>query len=282
MQDVKNDAYNLLEKIITDTKNNYAHVFNGEEEFTEYPYLHLSTLFDYIEGLEKINNKLGINLLSDIMNIDESITILGNVYHNLNLRLYDKLYCLNDDKINRIFLSTIKQQFYLTEKIEAKIRQIFLLILSEETNEIDDNIIASLLANLGINITFKYRLDDNTFSQHKKSVKSFFKISLSSNKKESFYRTYLDDLIIKTIDTLLTLTDEDLASDYYYSKGIALTVLLRAIFILINNYEELIQYEEYYNEKEPHETRAKKMLREAFIRHYEDSQKDSLKMLVKQ
>lgn len=283
MQEVKNDAYNLLEQIINETTANYEEVINGDEGlFTQYPFMQLSLLFDYTEALEKINQKFKMGILDDIMNIDKNIAVLGNVYQNFTVRIYDRLYCLNDDQFTRIFLFSLKQQYLLKEKIEEMIRLIFLNILTDEASIIDDKILKESLACLGINISFKYRIDPAEKKQHRRHVRTFLKNTISSNKEAYFHRQYLDELIIKIIDTLLSMSDEDLVSDYYHAKSIALTILLRSIFVIINNYEELIPYEEYYNKMEQRETRAKKMVREAFIKHYEDSQKDSLKKLVKQ
>lgn len=283
MQEVKNDAYNLLEQLINETKQNYEEVINGDEGlFTQYPFIQLSLLFDYTEALDKINKNLKSSIFDDIMNIDKICAILGNVYQNFVIRAYDRLYSLNQEAVTRTLLKGLKQQYLLMESIEERMRIVFLNILTDEIDAFDDAILRENLADLGINITFKYRIDPKEKKQHRKNVNFFFKNTLSSNKENYFYRRYLDELIIKIIDTLLSMSDEDLVSDYCYTKSIALTILLRSIFFLIDSYEELIPYEEYYNKKEKQETRAKKMVREAFIKHYEDSQKESLKKLVKQ
>lgn len=283
MQHAKtNEEYNQLLEIINETRSSYEnYTKTKDEQFVKYPYMPLALMSDHITALDKASNNLSTSILEDIISINYVDTILGNIYQNLMRRTYAKFFNYSEEDFNKILILALKQKYYLLENIERKIRDIFTYFLREEIHSTDNQITRYYLSIIRQNIHFKYATLKEDEEQQILNTNSFIASNISSNKVTYFYKDYLDNLITSTIDALLGMSNDTLTSDNEYAKAICLQCLLRTVFIIIDDYKELIPYEEYYNVKEKKETVSKGMVRDAFIRHYNDSRNENLKMLVK-
>lgn len=277
-----NNLYNELEELINKTYANYQRfIDNGERNSCDYSHMNFGELADFIQIFDEISNGLDTDILDDILNIDLKKAVMGNIYQNMLRKLNPRYYNYSGDYFSSILVQGLKEQYYLKENIESQIRDIFVSLLKGyiETNE--DVLLNKILDMYLLNISFKYLMEEKDEELHSRCMRSFASRNISLNKAVCFNRSYLEILIKKTIDALLSMTDEDLVSDREYSKAICLHLLLRAIFMVIGDYKELIPYEEYYNSLEKRETRAKKMIREAFILHYNDTMNEEIKKLAK-
>lgn len=279
---IKKESYDLLKLLISKTVENYNTLLDSQrQEYVDYPYMNYAQLNDLINILNEATNNLCTDIISDIIGINKNKAVLGNINYILNLKMNEKLYCLDNDEFNRILIESLKQQFFLKEIIEKRIREVFFMIILDDINNIDDKLIKNMIASLALNITFKYSIDKEEERMRTKSSKNLIDLKLPHYKIENFNQQYLDSAIIRIIDILLSYKDEDFMSDKTYVTATTLSMLLRSIFVIIDDYKALVPYEEYYNEKEKRDTRAKNFIRKAFIMHYEDMQNDSLKRLSK-
>lgn len=277
-----NNLYNQINDLINKTYANYREFIEYKSlKHIEYPYMHFNELDDATKAFERMSSNLGTNILGDIMNINKKDVVVGNVYQNLKRSLYFKFYNYSGDEFSKVLVQGLKMQYYLTEYIEEAIRDFFKEILKSYCIASDDELIKRELIALWQDIEFKYSMSGENQKNHVDNMQRVITKQISNNKIGCFCRIYLDDLIKNTIDGLLKMSDEDLASDRNFSKAISLTILLRSIFMIIGDYKELIPYEEYYNEREKKETESKKLIREAFIMHYNDSMNEEIKRLAK-
>lgn len=276
------NLFNQIEELINKTFDSYQEFISTEKmKYVKYPYMHFGELADFIGIFDNLSKVLGTGILSDILNINLKEAVLGNVYQNMMRRFNIRFYNYSEDDLCSILIQGLKEQYYLNENMEKSVREIFASILEDyiETNK-DGKINRELIERLQ-NIKFKYAIDKDDEERHNRNMQVVISRDLSLNKVYVFNNSYLDNLIKRTIDTLIIMDDEVLSSDKEYSKAICLHVLLRAIFMIIGDYKALIPYEEYYNSLEEKETKAKKMVREAFIWHYNDSMNEKIKRLVK-
>ncbi len=283
MQQVnKNEMFDMLDYFINKTNDNYITLLETlKREYVDYPDMNISLLDGLVNTLDASEKNLESDILGDIMNLNGNSAVMGNVYQNLKTRLYDKLFYFSEDEFSKALVLALKQQYYLRENMERKLRLIFFHILLDEMDKIKDKIIVNNMAILELIMVFKYSMPEDVLLKHLKSGTFFLMNNVSKNKEKVFNKNFLDKLITDTIDTLLGMSDEDLASDDNYAKAIVLSALLRSIFVIIDDYKKLIPYEEYYNNKEKEETVAKSFVRNAFITHYDDMNKEALKKLSK-
>lgn len=248
---IKKESYDLLKLLISKTVENYNTLLDSQiQEYVDYPYMNYAQLNDLINILNEATDNLCTDIISDIIGINKNKAVLGNINYILNLKMNEKLYCLDNDEFNRILIESLKQQFFLKEIIEKRIREVFFMILLDDINNIDDKIIKNMIASLALNITFKYSIDKEEERMRIKSSKNLIDLKLPHYKIENFNQQYLDSAIIRIIDILLSYKDEDFMSDKTYVTATALSMLLRSIFVIIDDYKALVPYEEYYNEKE--------------------------------
>lgn len=278
----KNDLYEQVNDLINKTYANYQDFIRYKSiKHIEYPYMSLSELADTINAFERMSSNLDTNILKDIMDISAKEAVIGNIYQNMKRTLFFKFYNYSDNQFSKALVQGLKMQYYLIEYIENAIRDFFKEILKFYCMTSEEELIKKELIALWQDIEFKYNMSKEDKKSHADNIQSTISNQISLNKAGFFYRTYLDALIKETIDELLKMRDEDFSSDQNFSKAICLHILLRAIFMIIGDYKELIPYEEYYTEKEKNETRSKKIVREAFILHYNDAMNEEIKKLRK-
>lgn len=279
---IKKESYDLLKLLVSKTMESYNSLLDSQkQEYVDYPYMNYSQLNDLINILNDATDNLCTDIILDIIEINKNKAVLGNINYILNLKIHEKLYCLDDDEFNRVLIESLKQQFFLKEIIEKRIREVFFNLILDDISNMDDKLIKNMIASLALNIIFKYGIDKEEERMRKKSSKDLIDLKLPHYKIEYFNQQYLDSAIWRIIDILLSYKDEDFMSDKTYVIATTLSILLRSIFVIIDDYKALVPYEEYYNEKEKRDTKAKNFIRNAFIMHYEDMQNDSLKRLSK-
>jgi len=277
-----NNLYNQIENLIQEIYNNYQKLLKDQKfEKIEYPYIPTDEIAEFVETFDKNFTYLESNILEDILNINLEKAVLGNIYQNLKQKLYSRIITYSGNYFCASLINALREQYYLVQQIEKTIRETFIGMLEETINSCNGKFLKEELKRHLTVILCKYAINEKDLIQYEKNAQIIIAQNISSQAISIFNSFYIDSLIKRSIDTLLSMPDDILISDKEYAKAICIQLLLRSIFMIIDDYQKLIPYEEYYNKKASEETTTKKMIREAFILHYNDSKNDKLKTLVK-
>lgn len=232
--------------------------------------LTIRQLEDYIEEASKYVSNSETYLVSDLTEAYSYNVILERIIYLLNINLYTKLnHCVPE---NKALFNALKQRYFIINNFEYELRTIFFNLLNnhiEASDKMGNNYLF-VLNSLKINLNTKYVINtSNPFKEHIKDIKRY--------DYEYFINEYLDKCIITILEMLSCLTDEQLQNESAYAVAISYQILLRSLFIILDDYKRLADYEEYYLNIINNNTIAKGIIKSAFISNYHDLQQYNLK-----
>ncbi len=161
---------------------------------------------------------------------------------------------------NNMLISLIKfyqHRYLMIKETETTLRNIFNRILSYEAKSFNHEFWYIFRTN----ICFKYI--------EAGPDKPFEKLTYEQEE-------YLKYSVKKVIDEMVSYKDANLSNELFIFKLQLYQVLLRSIFVLCNNDELMIYFNDYYNELLNDDSEIKKIISSAFIAIYTDQKKIKL------
>lgn len=287
MQHEKQSINNLrtIDTLIKIVSQNYealsnnmraAHLYNTIED-RQYGLMSDQQLINVFEILDKeLASLLNFSTFYDIkfssINPDKSKRIaLERIIFNIKMRIHLRTHLQTDDEFSKELYYSYQNDFFISSYLENNIRKIYLNLLSAHLKESDNTSLEyrSHLKELEKELRFKYRINVKYCYDY---AKTFIDIHCKPYHYEQYLNNYIDSLITSTMKEILKFSDEELEKDENYALGIEHQILLRTLFIIIDDYERLATYEQIYNDLEKKETIAKSIIRTAFISNYHDLQ----------
>lgn len=210
------------------------------------------------------------SIYSDIEKINTKKEIeFERMLFNIRMNFYIKSDCRSNDLFTKKLFSSLKNSYFITSLLEYKIRNVFSYLLKKhlKASENMSKEYLEVLKNLQRDLTFKYHIE---IPESYEFINEYLKNNCESYDYDNFVNNYLDKMIMNIINYLLNISDEMYENDIIYAKGIAYQILLRSLFIIINDYNILAYYEQIYNDLEKNETIGKSIIKTAFISNYTD------------
>ena len=279
MQNENNKPENLRKLLLT-LINIGTNIYKGKLTPTILMKKYLEKEVTIIKSLNQEELSLLIKVLNKIYNINDSLSLIHYLINQNNIDaiiarisyiLEEQLLTTNlevdDDFTNKLNLA-LKDILACQNEFEFALRNIYIDLLQKHLSSsygMSDEYL-TYLNNLAFNIRFIY--PNAWFNK--------INISISDPEKGNINVSYLHSKIEETIKTLLTYKDEELEIDLIYAKAISLQIYLRSLLIILNDEHEMIKYENMYNNLETNETTAKRLIRNAFIANYMDTQEYTL------
>lgn len=219
--------------------------------------------------IELIKLKLSIqdskSLIDDLTYIYTSDLVLERLLNLLNSVLHIKLRSYSKNDISESLFSDLQNEYFMIRNFESKLRDIFEFLLNkhiEASGKMDEHYINQLVK-LKNNLTVKYiGLDRCTYNEGMNDISVYV--------YEDFSFNYLDKMIKQVIDILATISDEALENEQIYAYAMSYQILLRSLFIILDDYHRLATYEDYYMNQINTKSVAKGIITSAFIANYHD------------
>lgn len=220
--------------------------------------------FDEIKPIVDYLNPypFGRSLSDDIKNINAFNPHMERLFYLLTILFNHQLLPRNDAEAPIIF--RIKSSYFVIEELEIKLRNIYLYLLDKhiEASAKKDQGYIDYLTNLKNSITIKYYgIKTDTTSET---------VRVNNYTREMMINNYLDALIMSVISQLLAISDKMIEDEIIYAYAISYQLLLRSLFILMNDPERLIMYESVYQGTLKDNTISHNIIRMAFISYSED------------
>lgn len=254
---------NLLKRGYILYKNNSSHYKDyldiEESIYDRFSPVKKSIYLDEIESNTDID--IHHNILKDITNYETMNPIIDRMHFQLSLKYFEEEIPTTDDPFSSVLFDGIKNGFILNYSFEHKIRNIFFDLLENHISASTgmSKVYLDTLHSIMTDLKFKYNHTKN---------KRLLIPSMRYYDITNYNQTALDERIYKTINEILSYTDEQLENDIIYAKAITLQTLLRSLFVILNSYEALADYEELYINSE--NEIAKNIVKTAFISNYYD------------
>lgn len=241
-----------------------------ENEENLFDNLTIKELEDFIDEANKYVSNTETSLISDLTDAYSYNATIERIIFLLNIKLYTKLdHCVNE---NKALFNALRQRYFIISDFEYDLRKVFLSLLSKHidaSDKMSNNYLFTLKC-LKVNLNKKYTLySDNPFKEHINGIKSY--------DYEYFINQYLDKMITNILIMLSSLTDNQLENEQAYAIAMSYQILLRSLFIILDDYKRLADYEEYYLNIIGNNTIAKSIIRSAFVSNYHDLQEYNLK-----
>lgn len=241
-----------------------------ESEDELFSNLTIRELENFISEANQYTRSTDSSLLSDLADAYSYNAVIERIVFLANIKLYTKLnYCVKE---NKPLFDALKQRYFIINDFEYELRKVFLNLLAKHIEASDkmSNNYLFVLKSLKVNLNKKYTLySDNLFKEHIKNIKSY--------DYDYFVNKYLDEMITTVLVMLSSLTDDRLENESTYAIAISYQILLRSLFIILDDYKRLADYEEYYLGIIGNNTIAKGIIKSAFISNYHDLEEYNLK-----
>lgn len=231
----------------------------------------------YLEAIqEKLNIKGSKSLVSDLTTIYSDNLILERLYVFLDLVLHIKLKSVTKDEFSKELFNALQQDYFISNDLEYEFREIFNYLLKKHIDA-SSKMEYSYINQLSIlrdNLLIKYiGMGKNPFKSNIKDVPSYV--------IEDYKDNWLDMKIKEVIDILLSINDDELENETIYAYAMSHQILLRSLFVILDDYKRLADYEEYYMMKCPNKTTSRSIITSAFIENYHDINEYSLRKVNK-
>ena len=258
---------------------------NNITELQEYLHIESDVFLDlnvdqinlYIQAIQsKLNKHGGKSILDDLTTIYSDNLILERLLVFLNLVLHIKLKSTSKDEFSNELFKALQQEYFIVNSFEYELREIFNYLLKKHinaSNKMDGTYIEQLnLLRNSLNIKY-IGMGNNPFKEHMKDI--------PFHVYDEFTHQYLDIKIKETIDVLLSIKDDALENESIYAYAMSHQILLRSLFIILDDYFKLAEYEDYYLNKCPLKTTGRSIITSAFIENYHDLKEYGLKKVNK-
>ena len=258
------------------TSTGYILKFKEPSQFKSYYQPNENRLYNNIEDIkeiidtleEKYNIKNIYSIEEDLKNIMEINPVIRRINSKLQRIFYNQKQPNSNSETNIIF-NAFREQFLMTDYIETKIRTFFYHLLSNHLK-------ASTGQEELYHATLKIISDELIFINDDERLLFDTKIDyrpiyLDQNNVTEFMNEYLINSVKNILLTIINYTDIDLDDSNNYAYAISYQILLRSIFLIIDDNTILAYLNEYYNSiKIENNTIINGIITTAFIANYRD------------
>lgn len=257
-------------------RNKFTNILNIESTIyknkssNQNPYKGLKNEEAFISNITDEETIRLLNILCNTFNMNDEISLLNDISNiasfnpiteRINYLLLLKSTCITKDNFSLPLFNAMKKRILITNDIEKQIRKVFIYLLQKHidtSNGMSEEYIDTLIS-VKRNILFKYNTQN---IKSEKIDKDFL--------YKNIYEDYISSTIKVLINKILSFTDEELSIDFIYAQAILYQIMLRAVLVILNDYNLINDYESYFNNLENNNTIAKSMLKSAFITNNED------------
>ena len=269
---VNNSLINLYKL----TSTGYILKFKEPNEFKNFYQPNENKLYNNLEDIkeiidtleEKYNVKNIYSIEEDIKNIMEINPVIRRINSKLQRIFYNKKQP-NSDRHTNVIFDAFREQFLMIDYIETKIRTFFYHLLSNHLKASNGQ--AEIY-----HATLKIISDELIFINDDERLLfdieiNYNPIYLDQNNVTEFMNNYLIDLVKKILLNVTSYTDLDLEDNNNYAYAISYQILLRSIFLILDDNTILAYLNEYFNSiKIENNTIINGIITTAFIANYSD------------
>lgn len=257
---------------------------NDQDRINEY----LSVEYNYLNNLSidqlniyinvintRVHNNGVSSLVNDLTNIYSANLILERLLLLLHIILHMKMKSITHNDISKDMLRGFQQEYFMVNNFEYNLREIYMYLLDKhiEASSKMNVDYTKQLHTLRDRLSIKYTImGKNPFNQTVKDIQYYV--------HDIFFEEYLDKKIKEVIDILLSISDDALENESIYAFAMSHQILLRSLFVMLDDYKKLAEYEDYYNDKCKERNIARGIITSAFIANYHDLNEYSLSKTI--
>lgn len=232
-------------------------------------YNNLEDVKEIIDTLEeKYNVKNIYSIEEDIKNIMEINPVIRRINSKLQRIFYNKKQP-NSDRHTNVIFDAFREQFLMIDYIETKIRTFFYHLLSNHLKASNGQaeIYHATLKIISEELIF---INDDERLLFDTKI-NYNPIYLDQNNVMKFMNDYLINLVKNILLTVINYTDTDLENNNNYAYAISYQILLRSIFLIIDDNTLLAYLNEYFNSiKIDNNSIINGIITTSFIANYRD------------
>lgn len=232
-------------------------------------YNNIEDVKDIINILEdKYHVKNIYSIEEDLKNIMDLNPVIRRINSKLQRIFYNKKQSNSNTKTNIIY-DAFREQFLMIDYIETKIRTFFYYLLTNhlKASNGQEEIYHETLRIISEELIF---INDDERLLFDTKI-NYNPIYLDQNNVMKFMNDYLINLVKNILLTVINYTDTDLENNNNYAYAISYQILLRSIFLIIDDNTLLAYLNEYFNSiKIDNNSIINGIITTSFIANYRD------------
>ena len=199
------------------------------------------------------------NLSTDIKNYQTRNSITDHFLLQVYIQYLTKIFSRTSHQLSNCLFNSIRCQKIISTNFNIQTSRLFLSIIDDYIRKNNADDLESLKA-----------LRDYIFIKYLNTSEIKATLPTEQYNIANIINNLIDTSIRECILSLLEYSDEAFASPELKEHATIEAIYLRSLLVMLNDESALIEYDNFYNQCSPTETKAKKLIREAFIQNYYD------------